>query len=349
MTYYRKIILILLGLLMSMQAHSGAETGIVTATVVDTEAISGLSTIQVNSAKALGTNTFSNFESAVKDYQTIQNSMKTSTIDATLNNLAEASEVIAFYAVAYLVSVVDPLMEESKKSANKKAANADLNSKNTEVNGVLKGGGPTKINVKNDVTNTKIIVKNDVWGINKENRIFNEATTKVMDALNKIDNKSSLSSINRFVDTSIFKEGGTLLGPDGKPVSGCSSLFCGITAAIATRQSQAKGNVVDPYKFTIKLFEESKQLSKIMAPANKRKTEYFGGVISERYVSNRPGRREYGGDINFITPQVNQPRVVQQQTPQSMKHNHPVQSPTPPTPPTPPPPAPMEHNHYQPQ
>ena len=323
---------------MSMQAHSGAESGIVTATVVDTEAIAGLSTIQVNSAKALGTNTFSNFESAVKDYQTIQNSINPvdeqfgdllnkqiryftlgsadSDIDTKLNNLAKASEVIAVYAVAYLVSVVDPLLEEYEKSGNAAAQSND---------------------------------NNDVRGLNKENRIFNEATTKVMDALKKIDNKSSLSSINAFVDTNTFKEKGALLGPNGKLVSGCKSLFCDVAAAIATRQSQAKGNVVDPYKFTIKLFEESKQLSKIMAPANKRKTEYFGGVISERYVSNRPGRREYGGDINFITPQVNQPRVVQQQTPQSMKHNHPVQSPTPPTPPTPPPPAPMEHNHYQPQ
>ena len=322
-----------------MQAHSGAESGIVTATVVDTEAIAGLSTIQVNSAKALGTNTFSNFESAVKDYQTIQNSINPvdeqfgdllnkqiysftlgsadSDIDTKLNNLAKASEVIAVYAVAYLVSVVDPLLEEYEKSGNAAAQSND---------------------------------NNDVRGLNKENRIFNEATTKVMDALKKIDNKSSLSSINAFVDTNTFKEKGALLGPNGKLVSGCKSLFCDVAAAIATRKSQAKGNVVDPYKFTIKLFEESKQLSKIMAPANKRKTEYFGGVISERYVSNRPGRREYGGDINFITPQVNQPRIVQPQTTQSMKHNHPVKPPTPPVqPPTPPPPAPMEHNHYQPQ
>ena len=326
MTYYRKIILILLGLLMSIQAHSGAESGIVTATVVDTQAIEGLSTIEVNSAKALGTNTFINFESAVKDYQTVRNSMTTSTIDATLNNLAEASEVIAFYAVAYLVSVVDPLLEEYEKSAIKKAANADLNSKNTEVNGVLKGGGPTKINVKNDVTNTKIIVKNDVWGINKENRIFNEATTKVMDALKKIDNKSALSSINAFVDTNTFKEKGALLGPNGKLVSGCKSLFCDVAAAIATRKSQAKGNVVDPYKFTIKLFEESKQLSKIMAPANKRRI----------YKTNARGEEgKYGGaDVLNTLRQSNAATEIQ-----SMKHNHPVQPPTPPVQP------PMEHNH----
>ena len=275
MTYYRKIILILLGLLMSMQAHSGAESGIVTATVVDTEAISGLSTIQVNSAKALGTNTFSNFESAVKDYQTIQNSINSvdeqngdllnkqvkyftlgsadSDIDTKLNNLAKASEVIAVYAVAYLVSVVDPLLEEYEKSGNAAAQSND---------------------------------NNDVRGLNKENRIFNEATTKVMDALKKIDNKSSLSSINAFVDTNTFKEKGALLGPNGKLVSGCKSLFCDVAAAIATRKSQAKGNVVDPYKFTIKLFEESKQLSKIMAPANKRKI----------YKTNaRGGIGEYGG------------------------------------------------------
>ena len=301
-----KFFFIVLTLLMSMQAHSGAESGIVTATVVDTEAIAGLSTIQVNSAKALGTNTFSNFESAVKDYQTIQNSIKPvdeqfgdllnkqvkyftlgsadSDIDTKLNNLAKASEVIAVYAVAYLVSVVDPLLEEYEKSGNAAAQSND---------------------------------NNDVRGLNKENRIFNEATTKVMDALKKIDNKSSLSSINAFVDTNTFKEKGALLGPNGKLVSGCKSLFCDVAAAIATRQSQAKGNVVDPYKFTIKLFEESKQLSKIMAPANKRKI----------YKTNaRGGRGKYGGADVLNT--LRQSKVATEI--QSMKHNHPVQPPTPP-------------------
>jgi hypothetical protein len=255
-----KFFFIVLTLLMSMQAHSaGAESGIVTATVVDTEAVAGLRTIEVNSANALGTNTFSNFESAVKDYKTIKYMpLPSSKIDTRLNNrvlklpaLAKASEVIAVYAVAYLVSVVDPLLEEYKKSAISTAQS------------------------------------NDNKGINKEDRIFNQATTKVMDELNKIDNGSwDAMNVSSFVDTSIFKEGGTLLGPDGKPVSGCSSLFCGIAAVIVARQSQAKGNVVDPYKFTIKLFGESKQLSEIMAPTNKRQIYN---------TSDRGGRGEYGG------------------------------------------------------
>jgi hypothetical protein len=74
------------------------------------------------------------------------------------------------------------------------------------------------------------------------------------------------------------------------------------------------------------MFETSKQLTKIMAPANKRKTEYFGGVKSERYQSERPGRREYGGGINFITGTTPPVKLVQPPTPQvqpPMDHHHP--------------------------
>jgi hypothetical protein len=50
--------------------------------------------------------------------------------------------------------------------------------------------------------------------------IFNVAEKKVMGELEKIDNGSwDAMNVSSFVDTSIFQEGGTLLGPDEKPVS----------------------------------------------------------------------------------------------------------------------------------
>ena len=66
--YNQKITLILLGLLMTMQAYAADIVRI-----VDTEAVLGLDAIEVSSANALGSNTFSDFESAVNDFKIIEN------------------------------------------------------------------------------------------------------------------------------------------------------------------------------------------------------------------------------------------------------------------------------------
>ena len=331
--YNQKITLILLGLLMSMQAYA-AET----VRIVDTEAVLGLDAIEVSSANALGSNTFSDFESAVNDFKIIEKApFSPSQISSRDNNLADASEVIVFYGVSYLVSVADQMLKDNKES---------------------------------------IVAE----------RIFNEATIKVMDELDTLVRKSNFvdgtssyhNTLLDFVDPSIFEKGGTLLGTDGKPVSGCSSLFCGMTKLLQPNnkvtkkakeidhymvRDKSQKKITFPNIFTAELFNQSKQLSKIMAPANKKIIQYFGGVRSEKYRRPRPGNREYGGDLNVISSQlVNQPRVKQnipltnkvqpQPLVKPMDNHHPdvniIKKPQvkPPTPPVRSIPVPMDHHPH---
>lgn len=331
--YSQKITLILLGLLMSMQAYA-AET----ARIVDTEAVLGLDAIEVSSANALGSNTFSDFESAVNDFKTIEKATYTpSKLSSRHNTLAAASEVIVVYGVSYLVSVADQMLKDHKGSI-------------------------------------------------AAEKIFNEATIKVMDELDKLVKKSNFvdgtssyhNTLLDFVDPSIFEKGGTLLGTDGKPVSGCSSLFCAMTKLLQpdnkiTKKARmtdynmvrdkSQKQITFPIIFTAELFNQSKQLSKIMAPANKKIIQYYGGVRSERYKQSRPGNREYGGDLKVITHQLlNLPRgnhglenipltnkVQPQPLVKPMDNHHPVvvqpiKKPT--IPPVRSMPVPMDHHPY---
>ena len=160
-----KFFFIVLTLLLSMQAYA-AESGTVTAKIVDTEAVMALEVTEINSEAKLGVNTFSDLESAVKDYKTIRFArLSPSDIEIRVIDLEEAAEVVKAYATDYLVSVVE-FMQTSP-------------------------------------------------GLPKE-RIFNEATSKVMNELSKIDSSSwERMNLSSFIDTSIFQQVGPL-GPDGK-------------------------------------------------------------------------------------------------------------------------------------